>query len=667
MNGKFAINRRDFLKVSYAAGAGLLVSIYLPGCAGKPGPASTPTAAATPRPPLAGPDKVSPSVFVTLGQDGTVAITIHRSEMGQGVRTALAMILAEDLDADWKSIRVRQADGDSAYGDQQTGGSVSISGSYLALRMAGALARSLILSAAAQFWSIAKEDLTTENGTVVHPQTGEKLPYGYLVPLAAGLPMPSRSEVKLKPAQEFRFIGTRVGSLDNADFVTGKAIYGADVTLPGMLYAVVVHNPEIYGKITGYDEGQARQVPGVRDIVKLGDGVAVVAENTWSALQGRQALSVTFGKGLNAGYSSAAEEQELMKEAAVEAGPDELVAYYVMPYLSHAPMEPMNCVADAKPDRCDVWVSSQDPMSFKYIAMGAAGTDVSLHVPLLGGGFGRRLGVGPVNYVGEAVEISKAVGAPVKLFWTREEDIQHEYYHPLSVTAVKANLGDIASLQASRFEASGVPTGAWRSVTNVPEAFARECFIDEFAHATGQDPVELHRKTVYGRGLGVVDLAAEKAGWGTPPPAGRARGFAYHATWGVTHVAQVAEVSVDGQGGVRVHRVVCAVDCGTVINPDTVEAQMEGGIVFGLTAALKASVSFENGRVQQTNFHDYPLLRMDEAPVVEVYIVPSTETPTGIGEMSNPVIMPAVANAIFAATGKRLRRLPIRPADILAA
>jgi isoquinoline 1-oxidoreductase beta subunit len=296
---------------------------------------------------------------------------------------------------------------------------------------------------------------------------------------------------------------------------------------------------------------------------------------------------------------------------------------------------------------------------------------ITLHVPLIGGGFGRRLSDNfPIPHMVEAVQISQAVGAPIKLFWTREDDLQHDYYHPLSVTRASAKLNDPQTLlySTSRTETgSAIPTGAWRSVENVPEAFARESFIDEYAFATKQDPVELRRKIMDGRGKAVVELAAEKAGWGTPLPAGHGRGIAYHATWSVTHVAQVAEVSVDQDGHVRVHRVVCAVDCGTVINPDMVEAQMEGGIIFGLTTALKAAISIEQGRVQQSNFHDYPLLRLDEAPMVEVFIVPSTESPTGIGEMSNPVIMPAVANAIFAATGKRIRRLPIKPEDLKAA
>ncbi len=665
MTGLNDVSRRDFLRISYTAGLGLLISLYLPRCSRENLFSSSPTTTPTLPPPLDGPDAFTPGLFVTIGHDGKITITVHRSEMGQGVRTALPMILAEELDADWTSIHVAQADADSAYGDQVTGGSVSISTSYLALRLAGAVARDLLISAAAQVWGIGKEKCSSQNGKVIRLDKKGELPYGYLVPLAATLPVPEPGSVSLKPPEKFRIIGTAVHGMDDPDIITGKAIYGSDVTLPGMLYAVVAHSPVIGGSITAYDDSKAKQMPGVRGIHPLDSGIAVVAENTWSAIKGRQALILTYDDGPNASFDSEAEEQKLIQRLTIQPDPDELVAYYVMPYFSHAPMEPMNCVADVKNDSCDIWVSTQDPVGFKYQAAAIAGTrDVRLHVPLLGGGFGRRLGIGPINYVGEAIQLSKLVGAPIKLFWTREEDIQHEYYHPLSVTRVRAKLNDLNSLVATRNEAGGIPTGAWRSVTNVPEAFAHECFLDEFAHATGQDVVELHRQILYGRALDVVNMAAEKAGWGKPPAVGRGFGFAYHATWGVTHVAQVAEVSIDEKDDVHVHRVVCAVDCGVVINPNTVKAQMEGGIIFGLTAALKASVRVEHGRVKQSNFHDYPLFRLDEIPEIEVHILPNDALPSGIGEMANPVIMPAVANAIFAASGKRVRRVPIRAADI---
>ena len=673
MTRELELNRREFIKVSSAAGIGLLISIYLPGCASEPAPSPTPVPTSNPTSTLVptpeGSDTIQPDVFVKIGRDGIVTVTVHRSEMGQGVRTALPMILAEELDADWKDIRVEQANADdSAYGDQQTGGSVSVSKSYGTLRRAGAVARDLLVTAAAQVWGIDKENCTTEKGMVTRQDTKEQLSYGQLVSVAATLPVPDKYGAQTKPEEDFRIIGTRVGRVDNPQIVTGRAIFGLDVKVPEMLYAVVAHNPVIGGTIVSFDDSQARQVPGVRHVVKIQTGVAIVADNSWSALQGRKALKATFDDGINANYSSAVDEQGLLKVATVTPDKNQLVAYYVMPFLSHAPMEPMNCVVDVRANRCEVWVPSQNPMAVKHMVESLTRLPekaITVHVPLLGGGFGRRISDNtPIPHVVEAAEISQAVGAPIKLFWTREEDIQQDYYHPLSITRASAMLDDVKTLINCTFRIetkSPIPIGPWRSVQNVTEAFARECFIDEYAFATKQDPVELRRQILPDRARAVLELAAEKAGWATPLPAGYGRGIAYHATWGVTHVAQVAEVSVDSSGQVRVHRVVCAVDCGIVINPDIVEAQMEGGVIFGLTAALKAAVSIEKGRTQQSNFHDYPLLRMDEAPVVEVYIVPSTESPTGIGEMSNPVIMPAVANAIFAATGKRVRRVPIKP------
>jgi isoquinoline 1-oxidoreductase beta subunit len=682
-----ALNRRGFLKVTYMAGVGMLIGIYLPACNSTPAPPATSASQPTPTPlpttrlpptagplpTLEGPDTLQPNLFVLLGIDGTVTLTVHRSEMGQGVRTALPMILAEELEADWQSIRVKQGDADGGYGDQLTGGSVSVSNSYGMLRRAGAVGRDLLLTAAAQVWSIAKETVYADHGWVIRRDTGERLAFDYLVPLAASLPVPDGLHVPLKNEYEFRLIGTSQGRLDDPAIVTGAAIFGMDVKVPNMLYAVVAYNPVIGGRIAEFDDRQARAVPGVREVLPTHDGVAVVADNTWSALQGRQALVIDYHDGSNADYSSAADEQSLMGRATAPPGDNELVAYYVVPYLSHSPMEPMNCVADAGADRCVVWAPTQNPQELKQgisQALHLPLEAVTVHVPLIGGGFGRRLFDNhPIPFILEAVQISQELGVPIKLLWTREDDLQHDYYHPLSVTRVSASLDRIASPRSTRLEGErAIPTGPWRSVTNVPEAFARESFIDEYALALKQDPLELrYQLFTSDRARAVLELAADKAGWGFPMPAGYGRGIAYHATWGVTHVAQVAEVSVSGDGRVRVQRVVCAVDCGLVINPGMVEAQMESGIVFGLTAALKAAVSIDHGRVEQSNFSDYPLLRLDETPAIEVHIVPSTQPPSGIGEMSNPVVMPTVANAIFAATGKRIRRLPISSDDLKAA
>lgn len=683
MNTRPSLDRREFLKVSALSGVGLIISVYLSGCEEPPTPLPQPTVAASGTPPPTStpqstpesPAWLEPSVYLKIGNDGLITVTVHRSEMGQGVRTALPMIVAEELGADWTTIRVEQAPGESIYGDQQTGGSQSIRDTYLPLRRAGAVARELLVTAAAQTWGVDKSNCYSENSTVVNRASGEQLPFGALVTLAGTLPVPRSSEVTLKDPKDFRLIGTRVHRVDDLQIVTGRAIYGMDVKLPAMLYATVARCPVVGGSVQEYADSKARKVAGVRDVVKIASGIAVVAEHTWGALRGRQALEIVWNEGQGADLNSVQMEQELQTQAEkAKAQPDELIAYYVIPFFSHAPMEPMNCTADVRADRCEVWAPTQNPQAVKQSVISLTRLPeeaVVVHVPLAGGAFGRRLESGlmgapppSVDYVSEAVQISQAVGAPVHLIWTREDDIHHDMFHPSSVTRVSAKLNDISTLTMKRSQVSGLtPTGYWRSVTNVPEAFAHESFLDEFAAATGQDALELRRQLLSGRARAVLELAAEKANWGTPLPAGYGRGIAYHATWDVTHVAQVAEVSVE-EGRVRVQRVVCAVDCGTVINPDIVEAQMEGGIVFGLTATLKEAITIEGGRVKQSNFHDYPLLRLDETPTIEVYIVPSTERPTGVGEMANPPIAAAVANAVFAASGKRIRRLPIRAEDL---
>ena len=662
------ISRRDFLKVAAVAGGGILISLYLPGCDRLPGAGSGPEPT-----PLSGPDEMKPNAWVRLANDGTITITIHRSELGQGVRTSLAMILAEDLGADWSKVRVEQAVADIRYGDQNTGGSTSIQSSYATLRHAGALARQMLIAAAAQVWGCSEEDCSAENSLVTNKKTHGKLSFGHLVPLAATLPVPSVADIELKPASEFKIIGTRLGRIDDPEILTGKAIYGMDIRLPGLRYAVVARSPVLGGNLVSFDDSAARAVPGVVDVVQIRTGVAVVADSTWNAIKGRNALISTWDKGLHPDLNSADIEARLLGRVTSPAQDGELAAYYTLPYFAHAPLESMNCTADVRRDRCEIWVPTQNVQAVKQRATVVArlpGSAVTVHVTLVGGGFGRRLestnrgGTPAVDYVEEAIQVSQAIGAPVQLVWTREDDIRYDIFHPMSVTRVSARLDSIDSLQTNLLEAGEVPTGYWRAVTNVPEAFARESFVDEFAFATHQDPLELRRKMLTGRARAVLDLAAEKAGWGKPLPSGQGRGIAYHASWGVTPCAQVAEVSVDDQGNVTVDRVVCAVDCGTPINPGMIEAQMEGGIVFGISAALKKAITVKNGQIQQSNFFDYPILRADESPRIEVYIVPSTEIPTGVGEMSNPVTMPAVTNAIFAATGKRIRQLPVQTEDL---
>jgi isoquinoline 1-oxidoreductase beta subunit len=673
------ISRREFIKISFVAGTGLVVAIYLDGCKPAPTPSVTPMSSATDLPPTptlpptateVPPATLIPNVFVTIGSDGVVTITQPRSEMGQGVRTALPMILADELGADWSMVRVEQALGDPKYGDQSTGGSRSVEICYTPLRMAGAVTRQLLVNAAVQNWNLPASDCYTENSLVIHRPTEKQLPFSDLITLASSLPVPSGGEVKLKDPAEFKIIGTRPGRVDNPQILAGKALYGIDVSLPGMLYATVVCCPVIGGKVVNYDDRATLQVPGVRHVLPISSGIAIVAEGTWHAMQAKAALQVEWDPGSNVSINSDETEQALIKTSLLSTPPaDELVQYYTFSYFAHATMEPMNCTVDLRPDGCDIWVPTQDAqrvLSNVSTLLRTSPKNIRVHNTLVGGGFGRRLedgysGLPPAaDYVRQAVEIAQAVGTPIHLVWTRQDDFQHDLFHPLTITRVRARLDDINSLSMQRFDAlSRVPLGYWRSVTNPAEAFARESFLDEYALATGVDPVELRRKYLDSRAQAVVDKAAEMAGWGSPMPGGSARGIAHFATWGKTNVAQVAEVVVSGTQ-IRVPRVFCAVDCGVAIHPDMITAQMESGIVFGLTAALKEAMEFKGGTAMKSSFLDYPILRFDEMPQVEVQILPSTQHPTGIGEMSNPVIAPAVANAVFALTGQRLRKLPLR-------
>jgi isoquinoline 1-oxidoreductase beta subunit len=684
MNEKTAISRREFLKVSTAAGTGLLISVYLSGCKSEATP--TPPSAAVAEPTALPPNKPTalptsepsalpaatavpeptawfePNMYVQIDNMDQVTITASRMEMGQGVRTALAMILAEELEADWSSIQVTTAQADGKYGRQLTGGSQSIEQLFIPLRQAGAVAREMLLAAAAQIWGVEPGDCSAENGVAHHLESGRQLTYGELVETAATLPVPRTSDIPLKDPKDFRLIGTPKGQIDESRFVDGSAIYGTDVRLPDMRYAVIARPPVISGRVESFDASAALAISGVRDVLELDGGVAVVADNTWAAIQGRKALTITWDDGRLAETSS--EDTRQRQVGAVQSDlttveAERLTAVYEMPYLAHAAMEPLNCTADVRTDSCVIWVPTQNPRDAKNraIAITRLPSDaVTVNVTMIGGGFGRRL---EVDYVDEAVGLSQAVNAPVQVVWTREDDMRHDYYHPLTIIGCRErpNLPDPASIRL--YPASGdVHTGNWRAVTNIPDAFGHECFVDELAAAQGRDPYELRRELLPERERAVLDLAADKAGWGMPLPEGQGRGIAFHSTWGLTHVAQVAEVSVADDGAIRVQRIVCAIDCGIVVNPDMVAAQMEGGIVFGLSA-LKGEIVVENGRVRQSNFHDYPILRLDEMPQIEVYIVPSNEMPQGVGEMGTPPVLPAVANAVFAATGKRIRRLPL--------
>jgi isoquinoline 1-oxidoreductase beta subunit len=702
MTAQLQVTRREFLQAASAAGAGLVIAFTLPACARAP----------------AGPP-LEPNGWLRIGTDESILVLVDRSEMGQGVTTSLPMLLAEELEADWSKVRIEFAPADPAYnnalfGMQGTGGSTSVRAAWTPLRQAGAAAREVLIAAAAQTWGVPPTECRAENGAVVHTG-GRRLTYGRLVATAATLPVPA--DPPLKEPADWKIVGTRVPRLDTPPKVDGSAQFGIDVTMPGMLVAVVARCPVFGGKVGSFDAARAQAVPGVRRVVPISSGIAVVADGYWPALTGRAALEVVWDEGPNAGVSSAGISRLLADRAerpgararhdgnpdAALSGGRRVDAVYQTPFLAHATMEPMNCTAHVRADGVDIWAPTQFQTGAHQMGAaigGVAPEQVKVHTTYLGGGFGRRF---ELDFIQEALEASKAVGAPVKVVWSREDDIQHEYYRPASYHRMRAGLDArgqpvvwthrvvAPSIMARVFpntvqngldgEAvegavempyavpnvhvdyvltdTGVPVGFWRSVNHSFNAFAVESFIDELAHAAGQDPYEYRRMLLAAapRYLRVLELAATRAGWGSTLPAGVFRGIAVHKAF-ESYVAQVAEVSVAADGTVRVHRVVCAVDCGPVVNPDTVEAQMQSGIVYGLTAALYGEIGIERGRVTQGNFHDYQMLLMADMPLIEVHIVPSTDPQGGVGEPGTPPIAPAVGNAIFAATGKRIRTLP---------
>lgn len=708
-----SLSRRAFLKSTATLSAGLVVAFSLPTGMRR-------AFAQAAKPPV-----VPPNAFVRIAPDNTVTILLKHSEMGQGIWTSLPMVVAEELDCDFDRVHVEHAPAapeyaHTAFGMQMTGGSTSTWESFGQLRQAGATARALLIAAAAQQWNVQPADCRTEKGFVVCGK--HKASYGALADAAAKLPVPS--DVALKDASKFTLIGRPTKRLDSKVKVSGRAEFGMDVKRPGMVIALVARAPVFGGKVKSFDATKAKQVAGVVDVVQVPSGVAVLGKHFWAAKQGRDALTVDWDLGAGAALSTAGLRDEYAKlaqktgavakaagnvDAALESA-QVIEAVYDVPFLAHAPMEPLNCTVEIGNDGCDIWTGTQ----FQTMDQGAAAAilglkpeQVRVHTTFLGGGFGRRA-TPSSDFVAEAVQVAKASGKTVKVVWTREDDIHGGYYRPMWLSRMRAALGAdgkpaawahtivgqsilagtpfekmmvkdgidgtsvegasdspyLAAVPAHRVDlhspTSPVTVLWWRSVGHSHTGFAVESFVDELAHAAKQDPVAYRRALLPAdaRERLALDLAAEKFGWGKPLPAGHAAGVAVHASFG-SYVAQIAEVSVV-DNAIKVHRVVCAVDCGPVVNPLTVEAQMQSGIVYGLSAALHSELTLKDGRIEQSNFNNYTVLRLNEMPKVEVFVVPSTDKMGGCGEPGTPPVAPAVANAVFAATGKRLRQLPLR-------
>ncbi|TDR44975.1 isoquinoline 1-oxidoreductase beta subunit [Tahibacter aquaticus] len=706
-------SRRQFLKTSGLAAGSLVVSFFIPAANRLARAEAAATAA------------FAPNAFLRIAADGGIRILLAHSEMGQGIWTALPMLIAEELDADWSRISVEHAPAAADYHAvgmpmQFTGGSMSTWTEFERYRKAGATARALLVQAAAQKFGVKPAACRTENGRVI---AGDKsAAYGELVDAAAKLKPPK--DVPLKDAKLWKLIGQPTKRLDTREKIDGSAKFGMDVQFDGLLTAVVARAPVFGATVKSFDDSAARQVAGVRDVKQVPSGVAVIADHFWAAKLGRDALRVEWDLGAFAGRNSddiAAEFRKLATgegpvaskagdaATALAAAAKKIEADYSLPYLAHAPMEPLNCSVKIEADSCEIWTGTQfqtlDQASAARVT-GLKPEQVKIHTMFLGGGFGRRA-TPTSDFVVEAVEVAKAAGKPVKTVWTREDDIRGGYYRPAFVHNAIIGLdaqGRLAAWQhrivgqsilgGSPFQmmikdgidttsvegvadspyikdlphhrvdlhspALPVPVLWLRSVGHSHTGFVMESLIDELAHATGKDPLEFRRGLLaeHKRHLGVLNLAAEKSGWGTPPAQGRARGIAVHESFG-SYAAQVAEISLQN-GAIRVHKVTCAIDCGIAVNPAGIAAQMESGVVFGLSAALFGQINFKDGRVQESNYHDYRVLRMNQMPQIEVHIVPSTDKPGGIGEVGVPPVAAALGNALFALTGQRQRQLPLR-------
>jgi len=700
------ITRRELLTGGVAAGAGLVIGFYLP------------------HERHGGRRSFSPNAYLRITPDNKITVVVARSEMGQGVRTALPMILAEELEADWKQIEIEQAGASTLYGDQTTGGSASIRTTWDPMRKAGAAAREMLISAAALTWNVPRSGCTAEAGYVKHAASNRSLSYGELVGRAANLPIPT--DVPLKQSKDYKIVGQRLARVDTPAKVKGQAVFGIDFRLPGMKYAVLSRCPTIGGKVASFDDKESKKNSGVSYVGKVGDSaVAVVADSVWGAMEGRRVLNVTWDDGANRDLNTAALVAALKQGASkkganlfaagdpAKASGRHVAAEYQLPFMAHAPMEPGNCTAHYQGSKCEMWIPTQVPQDCRDSVATAIGLDpdqVKVNVTLMGGGFGRRL---EHDYAVEAALVSKSINAPVKVIWTREDDMRFSTYRPASLHRLSATVdgsgfpvalthriiapsisgqkgqpipngvdpdlpdeaGPVYGIPNYSIEyvmtETPVPLGWMRSVYALQAGFALESFIDELAVAAGKDPVQYRLQVlskeqdlVYftttwktSRMRAVLQLAAEKAGWDKPLPNGRYRGVACFGCFS-SYMAEVVEISMENDQP-RVHRVVAAVDCGQVVNPSILEQQIQGGVVYGLGNALRAKITIDKGRVVQGNFDDYSPLRMEETPTVEVYAVPSQEAPTGIGEPSVPPVAPALCNAIYSATKKRIRALPI--------
>jgi isoquinoline 1-oxidoreductase subunit beta len=696
------LSRRDFIATGIAAGAGLMIGFYLPHAGSSQ-------------------KKIfQPNAFLKIAPDGKITVTVARSEMGQGVWTSLPMILAEELEADWKQITIEQAGASTLYGDQSTGGSASVRTGWDPLRKAGAAAREMLVAAAALQWGVGRDTCKGENSAVLHPATNRRLSYGELATKAARLPIPTDPPLKLK--KDYKIVGQRVPRLDTESKVLGKATYGIDFRLPEMKYAVLSRCPVIGGKVANFDDKESGKIAGVSYVGKIGESaVAVVADSVWSAMEGRRVLNVSWDEGPNKDLSSAQIYDGLKKSVSGKAAVlysagnvsqisgRKIEAAYQLPFMAHAPMEPGNSVADFRGSSCEVWTPTQVPQDVRDAVAKEVGLDpdqVKVNITLLGGGFGRRL---EHDYGVEAAQVSKAIKAPVQVLWTRQDDMRNSTYRPASYHHLSATLDgqgwpvafshrivmpginvqkgtpaqdgtdpeikDEASFVYAFPHAvvdhvmteTPVPLGWMRSVNALQVAFASESFMDELAVASGKDPLELRLRLLAkdenlngwqtARMRAVLQMAAEKAGWKKTLGAGGYRGLACFGCFN-SYMAEVVEIAMEGDKP-RVLRVVGAIDCGQVINPNILEQQISGGIIYALSNAIRAQITIEKGRVVQGNFDDYEPIRMGEAPAIEAYFVESAESPTGAGEPPVPPLAPALCNAIYAATKKRIRTLPI--------